>query len=353
LRGRVELAKARVREDRYEQSIGRGQRAVLTLVPAIQQAAEQVLERSRAIEGAVVVLATDGRILALAGRSTLRAAQREYSRPLEVWAPAASVFKIVTAAALVDAGVKPSTSVCFRGGLRSVDPHHLMDDPRRDKECDDLAAGLARSQNAVIAKLAHRHLRPNVLSRFARAFGFASNPPVFALPLDANRAEIPETDIDFARVAAGFWKTELSPLGGALLVNTIATRGLSVTPRIVDRVLDARGEQVRIVGEAPRRVIPARIASAVSAMMVGTVERGTARVGFYDRRGRPFLKDVAVAGKTGSLSKDGPDYIAYSWFVGFAPADQPRFAIAVLLGNPAKWYLKAHTAARMVLQAAL
>ncbi len=94
------------------------------------------------------------------------------------------------------------------------------------------------------------------------------------------------------------------------------------------------------------------VAQAVTRMMVGTTRYGTARKAFKDRRGRPFLVDIDVAGKTGTLTRRSPGYLQYSWFVGFAPAKDPEFVVAVLIGTPEKWHLKAHTAARMVLQKA-
>jgi cell division protein FtsI/penicillin-binding protein 2 len=94
------------------------------------------------------------------------------------------------------------------------------------------------------------------------------------------------------------------------------------------------------------------IAGALADMMSATVTKGTAREGFHDKRGRPYFKDVAIAGKTGSLTQGDP-YRAFSWFVGFAPISSPRVIVSVLLGNGEKWHLKAHTAARMVLESAL
>jgi cell division protein FtsI/penicillin-binding protein 2 len=90
-------------------------------------------------------------------------------------------------------------------------------------------------------------------------------------------------------------------------------------------------------------------ARKVADMMAGTVRYGTAYKGFHDGRGRGFLSGTKVAGKTGSLTRDTP-YLSYSWFVGFAPADKPELVISVVLGNPPKCHLKAHTAARLVLE---
>ena len=300
-------------------------------------------------------MATDGRILALAGRRQAEGdkggGRADYGLPLSIWAPAASVFKLVTASALLQAGVAPDTEVCYHGGLRSIDASNLEDLPRRDDACRDLEFGLAKSQNAILAKLAHRHLEPAGLQRAAESLGFGAATE-FALPGEIGRLELPEEPLDFARAAAGFWHSELSPLGGALLANVMASGGLEVTPRVVDRVIDRDGRERPVVGAAPRRALSAAVAGGVAHMMVATTERGTAYSGFHDGRGRPFLADVAVGGKTGSLTRGSPSYLAYSWFVGFAPADAPQLAIAVLLGNPPRWHLKAHTAARLVLQAA-
>ena len=67
---RIDLARMRLVAGRYEVPLDDGSRAVLTLDPGIQRRAEQVLAQAKAPYGAVVVMAVDGRLLALAGRST-------------------------------------------------------------------------------------------------------------------------------------------------------------------------------------------------------------------------------------------------------------------------------------------
>src|SRR5699024_3146674 len=129
-----------------------GRRAVLTLDPDLQQLAEKLLDQSRAPRGAIVVMAPDGKILALAGRRTEEqkgAAKGTFDWRLatDVWAPAASVFKLVTATALVGAGVDGDSTVCFHGGLRSVTESNLKDDDKRDSRCESLAYGVAHSNN--------------------------------------------------------------------------------------------------------------------------------------------------------------------------------------------------------------
>jgi cell division protein FtsI (penicillin-binding protein 3) len=104
-----------------------------------------------------------------------------------------------------------------------------------------------------------------------------------------------------------------------------------------------------VVADVPRRVLKESLAKTVASMMGATVRYGTAKKAFQDGRGKPYMQGTAIAGKTGSLSRATPTYLGYSWFVGFAPVEDPEVVISVLLGNPAKWYLKAHTAARLVL----
>jgi cell division protein FtsI/penicillin-binding protein 2 len=96
-----------------------------------------------------------------------------------------------------------------------------------------------------------------------------------------------------------------------------------------------------------KRAISEAAARAVGRMMVGTTEFGTARSGFH-KNGRPLLPGVAVAGKTGTLDRQKP-YLAYSWFVGFAPAEKPEVAVAVLLGNGEDWHWRAHQVAAELL----
>jgi cell division protein FtsI/penicillin-binding protein 2 len=348
LRSALDLRAAALADGRYAVKLGDGRTAVLTLDPALQREAESLLARARAPMGAIVVMSVDGRILALAGR---RGDSSAPQLATQVWAPAASIFKLITAAALVDAGVRPGAKVCYHGGVRSIVASNLKDHPRRDSACNDLSYAVARSQNALMAKLVHRHLEPARLRKVAEAFGI-SRAPAFALAAEGGRIDIPDDALAFARVAAGFWQTELSPLGGALIASTVASGGLAVTPRIVDTVV--RGE-VSIPVEPPqtRRVLAERVAREVAHMMVGTTESGTAYKGFHDDKGRKFLPNTRVAGKTGTLTRRSPDYLQYSWFVGFAPADSPEIVVSVLFGNPERWHLKAHTAARIILQKAL
>jgi cell division protein FtsI/penicillin-binding protein 2 len=83
-------------------------------------------------------------------------------------------------------------------------------------------------------------------------------------------------------------------------------------------------------------------------MMELTTRIGTAKATFHDRRGRRVLP-VDVAGKTGTLSAETDrGYVGYSWFVGYAPAERPAIAFAVVLGNNPNWRIKATYVGRQI-----
>jgi cell division protein FtsI/penicillin-binding protein 2 len=60
-----------------------------------------------------------------------------------------------------------------------------------------------------------------------------------------------------------------------------------------------------------------------------------------------------VAGKTDTLTRTDPFYIEHSWFVGYAPAEQPQIIVSVILGNPENWHLRGHEAARRLIDRAI
>lgn len=344
--------------DHYEAQLKDGRRAVLTLDPTLQAYAEKLLSEARAPRGAIVAMAPDGRILALAGRRSDAPSKRSENRSkaaadprkgifdwriaTEVWAPAASVFKLVTASALVAAGVDPGDKVCYHGGIRSVLESNLRDD-RRDSRCESLTYGVAHSNNAILGKLAFQKLEPPALLKFARELGITTALPGSDLRGNAGVIDIPAVhDLNFAQAAAGFNGSQLSAVGGALLAATFADDGEQPVPRLVASI-----DGVALPGTARRRAITSEIARAVGRMMLATCEFGSAARSFGRHQA------IRVAGKTGTLTRTEPFYMEHSWFVGYAPAEQPQIIVSVVLGNPESWHLRGHEAARRLIDRAL
>ncbi|RMG93927.1 MAG: penicillin-binding protein [Deltaproteobacteria bacterium] len=335
----------------YVQVLRDGTRIRYTLDPVLQDAALTIFRNREVPYAAAVVLdLRDNAVLVLAGHSTMD----PQVDPLEIvttaWAPTASTFKLVTAAALLRSGkVKPSTSVCFHGGLRGITEDLLRDDPARDKTCATLSAAVAHSHNVVMAKLALRHLDAQELRRTAVDLGF-TRPIPFEFPVERSPVQVPTDPIERAKMAAGFWHADASPLHGALLASVFAREGMWQPPHVVAEVIDGDGNVLTPESPTPRRVLERNVARAVGRMMVGTTRKGTARGSFFDDKGQPFVPGVDVAGKTGSITGKRPPALNYNWFVGFAPAEAPEIAFAVLLANEPKWRIKAHYAARRLVQ---
>jgi cell division protein FtsI/penicillin-binding protein 2 len=320
--------------------------ALLTIDPALQDRLERYLASYRVPWGAVVVLEPrTGRVLALAEHSRAEPGARGLA--LRALAPAASVFKIVTSAALLAQGVGPDDEVCFHGGRQRLAPRLLADDPRRDRKCYSLGEALGHSANVVFAKLAGRGLTAPALRAEADRFLFDAEIP-FAWPVEVSRAEIPADPFALAETAAGFGAVRLSPLHGALIAAAVANGGLLVPPRIVASVEGGAAP----AGPAPRRLLEPKVAAALAGMMETTVTEGTARKAFrLDRASsRSPLHGVPVAGKTGSLADRAP-YRDYSWFVGFAGEGDAQVAVAAVVVNEKLWHVKATQVAREALAA--
>lgn len=308
----------------------------LGLVPELQRATEQLLGTARAIRSAAVLLdAKTGQILAM---HELGAPTEGPSLLLDPVAPAASVFKLVTSAALYErGGVRPTDRVCTRGGLRGIDLEHLSPAEGAGAVCAPFLQALGVSRNAVFAQLAtHRLLRTDLLE-IAENLGFNSS-----LALDARgkmgALEVPFNDLDFARTAAGFGNSRLSVFGGAQLAWTIASGGLR---RPMHLGKEWTVEEVR--------VLRASTADRLRRAMEITVHSGTAREAFYDEHGHSYLGYLQAAGKTGTLKPDKKGPTA-SWFIGFAPSQKPSVVVSVLLFNEDLWHRKAPQVARDLLR---
>jgi cell division protein FtsI/penicillin-binding protein 2 len=331
-----------------------GGAAQLTIDPELQRMALGLMSAHHLPEAAIVVMdVATGRLLVYASH-----VEKGPPRDLcaEATAPSASVFKVVTAAALVeDAHLGPDTKQCYSGGEQRINSIDLIDDPQRDRWCTTLAGAMGRSINTVFARLARQHLAPAQLESMARRFGYGQ-PFSFDVPVQPSALRIPPEPLEFARTAAGFWNTTLSPLEAVELSAIVARDGEAVRPSVVQKVVSGEGGTVWSTPDTPttRRVVARETAAQLASMMDHTVGEGTSWRAFHDARGGAFLPGIAVAGKTGTLT-DAESKRYYTWFTGFAPSrPQPgvrQVAVAVLVVNGPAWQVKANVVARDVLRA--
>jgi membrane peptidoglycan carboxypeptidase len=146
-----------------------GTRAVLTVDHDLQSHIRSLFSRYDVPAGGLVAIdPKTGHVLAYVG---YEAGKGDSARvATDPGPPAASVFKIITASALLDAGVKSTTSVCYGGGMRGLVAADLVDSPKRDRWCATMADALGYSINAVFAKLADRHIDAARMTQYVSAF---------------------------------------------------------------------------------------------------------------------------------------------------------------------------------------
>lgn len=346
----LELTRLEIRPERVVTALPNGTLAELSLDPLLQRQISSAMKRYRMPEaGTVMMDVRTGKILVY---SSYVNEGEPFDVNLRAKAPAASVFKVITGSALVErASLNAETRQCYRGGRSRISKDELREDPAKDKWCATLGEAMGRSLNVVFGRLAQKHLTPEDVTRAGGAFGFGSAVP-FVVPNEAPSIDIPSEPVEFARASAGFWHTTLSPLAAVSIAQTIALEGVTLQPRIVERVLD-KGKVSWEEDEKPkvlRRAVQASTAKELTSMMGHTVSEGSARPAFRDAKGRPYLPGINVAGKTGTLTQATTERF-YTWFVGFAPAEKPEVAIATLVVNTPTWLIKAPDLARDALRA--
>lgn len=247
-----------------------------------------------------------------------------------------SVFKIVTATAALGSGaVEPGTTYPtdeeYETGFR-VDGFTINDSPRsfqRDHPLDFYEATEV-SSNIYFAHAALDTGADELLA-WAERFGFGA-PLGFDLPTAASQVTGGDgplsgfTDrVELANAAYGQGETLVTPLQMALVAACVANDGVLMRPHLVDR-LESESGRVSTVGPSEvRGVMDTTEAEIITRAMVQAVEGEFGTV----FGGGAKVPGVTTAGKSGSAQLEGGR--PHSWFIGFAPAEQPRIAIAVIV----------------------
>lgn len=287
----------------------------------------RLLRRSRVEHGHVIALdARTGRVLAYVSTDL-------DAFPPQSSYPAASLVKIVTAAAALRVAPEEARKPCLYNGNRYRLTPSRVHRPTRGNEAS-LERALATSNNQCFAQLAVETVGSASLVETLEEFGWRAAPaPGHAV----GQVDPGEGDYDLGRLGCGLSGCQITPLHAAQLAATLAD-GMQVTPWWIDRVRDPSGAPLELPAPPPpRRVMSQDIAAELRSMLVRTTTNGTARRAFRDRRGRPKLGSVRVAGKTGNLSGKQPAG-RYEWFVGVAPAERPTIAVAVLQLQGQLWW---------------
>ena len=239
-----------------------------------------------------------------------------------VLAAPASTFKLVVAAAALESGEwRVEDSLPDQAQLQLPGSTATLGNAD-GRTCTGGATvsifeAMVRSCNVPFASLAIE-LGSNRLVAMSRAFGWEE---ALDLDLPTERSRFPDPGSDLAvlaQSAIGERDVRTTALQMASVVATIANGGERMLPYLVASTYDAGGDPVAETSPTSLgRVISPATATDLTRMMVEVVRRGTATAA--------AIPGVQVAGKTGT-SVTGP-----VWFTGFAPADEPTIAVAVVV----------------------
>jgi len=260
--------------------------------------------------------------------------------------PPGSIFKIVTAAAALEKGAASvDTEYTCTGSVR-VGERELRCWKESGHGALNLAGAVAQSCNAYFAQLGEA-LGTEALSNYAERTGLFGRP---ALELPPNTLAVgrlnteQRDDLAAASYALGQGDLLVTPFSAAQIAAAVAQRGTLMRPHLVRSVRSPDG-RVREVTEPSigRRAFRETTARLLAGMMESAVESGTGQAA-----GLPSLR---VAGKTGSAQTPQGD--AHAWFIGFAPAQAPRVAVAVVVEHGGSGGAAAAPIARDIIEALL
>ena len=267
-----------------------------TLDPDLQALANRLVSNASASHVAIAAIdPKTGKVLAIAGKSATIP-----NIAYQAVFPAASLFKVVTAAAAIEqAGIQPDSLVAYRGGTYTLNRNNYLSNPRADRQFMSVEEALGRSCNPVFGRLASKYLDGSILAAYARKFGFNNSNLGFEIPLQPSSAEIPSEDLfELSRAGAGFGDVKLSPVAAASLMAGVANAGLLSRPHVIDRITSVDGVTLnKTQPEILQRMIEPETAKTLLEMMQSTTTIGTSRREFM-RGEQPTLGNLEVAAKT-------------------------------------------------------
>jgi len=333
-----------------------GGNVALTIDPAAQHAAYSGLKAlGPSVQGSVVALEpSTGKVLAMVSLPTYDPnklashdlssvtesfdklnkdpAQPLLNRAVQTRLPPGSTFKVVTAAAAIEKGLYDAGSSVPGGSTYQLPltsgPTGQIDNEGRDCGANGtkipFALAMENSCNTSFAAIADK-VGADEMQRVAEGFGF--NSTSFD-SLQPQAESVFPTKIDDAQLGmTGFGQFDVSatPLQMAMVAAGLAN-GSVMKPYIVDEEQSANLDVLdKTQPEQLSRAVSSTTASEVTKLMVDTVQNGTA----YPAA----IPGVQVAGKTGTAQTGQTTRSPYAWFISFAPAQDPKVAVAVMIQN--------------------
>lgn len=329
----LNLSKAPISKFRnMVEKTGYGNNLVLTINQEIQNIAYNYLKEKT---GAIVVMdPRNGEILAMVSNPTIdpntidnywgeiiennegplvnRAVQSNY-RP-------GSTFKIISTIGILESGIDQSYNDIGKETIQGYDIKNFSDAIYGPL---NLRSAFINSVNTYFASKIDK-IGKDKFKEVVERFMFNKD---YQFDLETIKSKIPFDDLnraDLAMTGFGYSKTEVTPLHMAMVTSAIANDGQMMQPIMVKSIVNKDG---KVIEERKHKVLShistIENANLVRDFMVGVVNEGTGTAAYQDA--------IQIAGKTGTADKNNGSTDA--WFVGFAPAYDPKISVVVILEN--------------------
>ncbi len=271
--------------------------------------------------------------------------------------PPGSTFKSVTASIAVDSGLLQQDSLVTCPNEYVVTGHAVVNvsqDLAARMKRQDLLNDFTFSCNTAFAQIGLM-IGPDRYVDYAKRFGLtfrdmapAQSPDFDDLPAStstmANDRFFLDSETAMADTGYGQGQLQVTPLYMAMIAQTLANNGVMMKPYLVDSVTSASGKVLYQAQSTPLRVpISVHTAQVLRTMMISVVENG------YGNLAK--IEGVKVAAKTGTAETGSGN--PTGWFIAYAPADAPRYAVAVVVEHGGHGSNVGAPIAKLVLEAAL
>ncbi len=238
-----------------------------------------------------------------------------------------STFKLAVAAAALEQGIPPSTTIDCVGGIevagRMVYCHN-----RAGHRETDMEKAIEQSCNPYFISLGQKTGAESILTMAANmGFGRASQLAEGMVSSAGNLPEIQEVSSPLGLANLSFGQGELlaTPVQIAAMVSSIANGGYSVSPRLVLGWTED-GTAVETPPQAQQRIMSGQTAAMLRKFMIQVVEEGS---GTNAKPSQGGAGGKTASAQTGTYDQQGEE-IVHAWFAGFFPVEEPRYAVVVL-----------------------
>jgi cell division protein FtsI/penicillin-binding protein 2 len=269
--------------------------------------------------------------------------------------PAASIFKVITAADLLEnTHIKTDTEFSFTGRSTTLYRHQLKEPAgrRRTIRTLDLEKAFATSNNVIFGRTAIENLTPAGLKKMAEKFGFNKR-LVEGINLAPSVFNMASDQYNLAEFSSGLNdKTLMSPIHGAVIGSVVANGGILRYPVVIKSLESIKEKKILFPPiKKDEVVLTPRTSEDLRTMFMATVTQGTARASF--RRSKYLLDKLEIGGKTGSLT-GGEPYGKRDWFVSYAKSNEDKsdkgISICIMIVNQNKWYVKSSLIAKNIME---